>query len=492
MERRPGALRPRRAGTGAASRRPHRSHADLRAIVTGPRRRPLSPPARGLGRSAHRSHLLRADSRGVHTPLRQHAVGQRSHRHRLARRHGAPLCGRRHRRRPLLHAAQPLRAVAAGGDLGRHRRHAAGTGDPQRVAADVDDLRHGGPAHDVHRRADCSARRHAGGVLGVHGAVVHGGRNADAPRVRPSPSILARVGEGTWKLDRHSGPDRRRLSARLGVLRVRRRTLPHRHARLRLVDTFRSAAPSRRAGDLCALALGNRQLAPGRLLGRVPVPRGSARRRRAHRRPLRKARAVSRDRLHRPGDHLRRGTRAVSDAAIVCAPGRAHHSFDRVRTALRLSGSAPRHRPALRIRRRLVRTANLPVRCARHLVPESDGHRHDPRAAVGRLVAKTAVRRVDRTFCGRPQRGVGAAAGSRARRSRAEHGSSGAQSADQERLACRRRGEHRRVRLCGNRRTRPDRHVHDQPDRGRRHRPRCARIARRRPRTTVARAACSR
>ena len=138
------------------------------------------------------------------------------------------------------------------------------------------------------------ARRHGGGILGVHGAVVHGGRNTDAPRVRPSPSVLARVGEGTWKLDRHSRPDGRGLSARVDVLRVRRRALPHRHACLRVVDAFRSAAPSRRAGDLRALALGDRQFAPGRVLGRVPVPRRSARRRRPHRRPVRKARALSR------------------------------------------------------------------------------------------------------------------------------------------------------------------------------------------------------
>ena len=124
MERRPRAVHARRAGTGAASGRPRRSHHDLRAIVADPRRRPLSAPARGLGRSADGGHPLRPDPGGVHPPLRQHAVGQRGHRHRLGRRHGAPLRRRRHRHRPLLHAAQPLRAVAAGGDLGRHRRHA--------------------------------------------------------------------------------------------------------------------------------------------------------------------------------------------------------------------------------------------------------------------------------------------------------------------------------------------------------------------------------
>ena len=96
-------------------------------------------------------------------------------------------------------------------------------------------------------------------------------------------------------------PDGRRLPARVGVLRLRRRALPDRDARLRLVDAVRSAAASRRARDLRALALGDRQLAPGGLLGRVPVPRRAARRRRADRRSLRPARGCSRHRLRRPG-----------------------------------------------------------------------------------------------------------------------------------------------------------------------------------------------
>ena len=83
------------------------------------------------------------------------------------------------------------------------------------------------------------------------------------------------------------------LPPRRGVLRLRRRTLRHRHARLRLVDTLRGAAPSRRARDLRAMALGHRQLAAGRVLGRVPVSRRAARGRGAHRRSLRQAAACS-------------------------------------------------------------------------------------------------------------------------------------------------------------------------------------------------------
>ena len=69
-------------------------------------------------------------------------------------------------------------------------------GDAQRVAADVDDLRHGAAALDVSSPADRDARRDARRLLGVLRAVVHGGRNADAPRVRPPPAVLARLVEG--------------------------------------------------------------------------------------------------------------------------------------------------------------------------------------------------------------------------------------------------------------------------------------------------------
>ena len=137
--------------------------------------------------------------------------------------------------------------------------------------------------------------------LGVHGAVVHGGRNAWRGGVRPPSAILACLVEGPWQLDRNPGTNSRRLPPRVGILRLRRRTVPRRHAPLRMVDAVRGAPPPRRAGHLCALALGHRQFAPGRVLGRMPVSRGAARRRGAHRRPIWKARAVSRHRIRRPG-----------------------------------------------------------------------------------------------------------------------------------------------------------------------------------------------
>ena len=58
---------------------------------------------------------------------------------------------------------------------------------------------------------------------------------------------------------------------------------------VRLVDAVRGAAASRRARDLRAVAVGDRQLVPGGLLGRGAVPRGADRGRRAHRRSLRQA-----------------------------------------------------------------------------------------------------------------------------------------------------------------------------------------------------------
>ena len=150
-------VRSRRAGSGAAARRARRSHADLRTRGAGAERGALPRAPRRLRRSPHGSHALHPDPRSVHPPLPEHAIGERGHRHRVRRRHDAPVRRRRHRRRLVLHAAQPVGAVAAGGAVGRGGRAAAGARHGQRVAADVDDLRHGRAARDVSRPAD----RHA-------------------------------------------------------------------------------------------------------------------------------------------------------------------------------------------------------------------------------------------------------------------------------------------------------------------------------------------
>ena len=141
----------RRAGSGAAARRARRSHADLRTCGAGAERGALPRPPRRLRRSPHGSHALHPDPRSVHAALPEHAIGERGHRHRVRRRHDASVRRRRHRRRLVLHAAQPVGAVAGGGGVGRGGRAAAGARHGQRVAADVDDLRHGRAARDVPR-----------------------------------------------------------------------------------------------------------------------------------------------------------------------------------------------------------------------------------------------------------------------------------------------------------------------------------------------------
>ncbi len=101
-------LRARRAGAGTSNRRPHRSQFHVRTRVSHAQRGTLSRAARGLGRSPDGSHVLPENPGGVQPPLREHAVGERSDRHRVSRRDGAPLRLRRDRHRPVLHAPSGL------------------------------------------------------------------------------------------------------------------------------------------------------------------------------------------------------------------------------------------------------------------------------------------------------------------------------------------------------------------------------------------------
>ena len=286
-------------------------------------------------------------------------------------RHGAALRGRRHRHRALLHAARPLGVVAPRRDVGRRGRARAGARRGQRVAADVDVLRHGAAAHDLHGAADRQPCRDVRRLLGVLCAVVHGGRDADAARVRIAPAILARVGERTGQFHRRAGPHGGGLPARDGVLRLRRAPLSVCHAGARLVGSVRSAAASRRAGDLPAVAVGHRELVPGGILGRMPLPRRADRGRGAHRRSIRATPPVHRDRVCRPGGHIRRGARTVPDAAVIRAPGRARHSVDRVWPPVSVLRSASGNRAALHVRRRVVRASDLHRAGARHLDSQS-------------------------------------------------------------------------------------------------------------------------
>ena len=102
--------------------------------------------------------------------------------------------------------------------------------------------------------------------------------------------------------------------------------------RLWLVDALRGAAPPRRPRDLRAMALGHRQLAAGRVLGRVPVSRRAARGRGAHRRSLRQAGPVPRP--------SRSSSRQSSSAPATRPIPRSRRSRGRSSSSSRRSGSA--------------------------------------------------------------------------------------------------------------------------------------------------------
>ena len=113
-------------------------------------------------------------------------------------------------------------------------------------------------------------------------------------RVRTAPAALARVDEGAGHARRPIlGRTVGRLPARLGVLRLRRRCSTVIATRVSAGGRRRGAAPPRRPRHLRAVALGDRQLAAGGLLGGVSLSRRADRRRGAHRRSLRQAQSLS-------------------------------------------------------------------------------------------------------------------------------------------------------------------------------------------------------
>ena len=287
----------------------------------------------------------------------------------------------------------------------------AGARVDQRVAADLDVLRHGGAADHVLPPAGRDDRGDVPRLLGVLRAVVHGRRDAGRAAFGTHPADVAGVGPRPRQFHRRPRPHGLGLPAGLGLLRLRRPALSDHHTRVRLVVAGGSAAPPGRARDVCAVAVGDRQLVPGGLLGGVPVPGRTARRRRADRRPLRQAAAVPRDRLRRPGPGLRRGPRAVSQPALVRPSRRTDSAVDRIRPALPVLRPDPRHRAPFHVRRGLVRTAGLHHRRAGHPVPAVHDRRADAGAAVGRPVAPLPGRRLDDAGTGGSECRMGPAAG---------------------------------------------------------------------------------
>ena len=148
-------LRARRAGAGAAAGRPRRSHLHLRAALADARTKGAT--ACGWWSSGDRLTAVRHFVKIPEAFTRRYenmrsaneAIGVG-----VGRRHGPALRVRRHRRRPVLHAAPALGALAASRSSGASRvAFLQALACDQRVAAALDVVRHGGAAHDVLRPA---------------------------------------------------------------------------------------------------------------------------------------------------------------------------------------------------------------------------------------------------------------------------------------------------------------------------------------------------
>ena len=258
-------------------------------------RRTLPPAPGRLRRSPDGSHALRQDPRSVHPALRQHAFGERGHRHRFGRRHGAPLRRRRHRRRPVLHAAQ--RATCCGGRRrsGARRRRAADARRGQRVAADLDELRHGRAAQHFSRQSDRGVLLAT--LLGFSAFLALSFMAAETLTRRAfgqHPQFWRVWTKGAGKLDSRRSAGRSAGYLLVSVFFAYDVALYVIATRcLRMVDAVRGPAPPRRPRHIRAVAVGDRQFAAGGILGGMPVSRRADRRRRAHRRPLRQARTRS-------------------------------------------------------------------------------------------------------------------------------------------------------------------------------------------------------
>ena len=311
--------------------------------------------------------------------------------------------------------------------MGHRRRRHAGAGHDQPVAARVDGLRHGAAALDVPGAAGGVRHRQPDRLLGVFRTVVHGGRDADPPRLRGPSAAVARVvapiavrrrRRSAWASVQILGRTAGAYPARPRVPRVRRDAVLRRHQVPRLVVALRGSAATGRPRHLRALALCDRQLLPGRLLGGSAVSRGAARRGGPHRRPLRPATALPGCRVRRAGDGIRRRACAVSCPAVVRTAGGADPPLDRLRPALPSLRPAAGHHPALRVRRRAVRHSHPPRGRAWYLGTEGHDCAVRARPVVDRARPARAGRTLGGALAGRSQRCLGAAGHHRTRHRR--------------------------------------------------------------------------
>ena len=221
----------------------------------------------------------------------------------------------------------------------------AGAGADQRVAARVDGLRHGAAALDVPRAAGGDGHRQLRSAS----------RRSSALSFMAAETLTRRAfGASSAALARRGRAGRRPATTPQRPAR-RCRCSGARPAAYLLVSVFlaydvmlyffatkyfgwwspvRGAAASGRARDLRAVALGDRQLVPGGLLGGSAVPRSAARRGRTHRRSFRPAPALPRHRVRRAGADLRRRSCAVPGPTRLRTAGGADPAVDRLRPAL--------------------------------------------------------------------------------------------------------------------------------------------------------------
>ena len=314
LARRPIRVRPRRTGPGREARPSHRSHSRLRK-ARSPGRWTFPSPAGGCGRSPGGGDAVCPRAGGVRAAVPADALGQRGDRVRFRHRDARALRSRRHRHRPVRAPAAAVGPLAPRAGLGADRLGPAGAGHAQRMAPRVAAVRHGAVDDDIPGAAGHGPHGWGGGDDRRLHAVLHGGREPVAARLSGAPPVVARVGAERRSITRCARTHARRVSAGRNLLRVRGGAVPGRFTLARVVDPLRCAGASRRARDLHAVAVGHRTIGAGRVLGRVPVPRGAARRRRLDRRPLRQAAGLHRGSDDRTGHRVRRGARAVSQSA---------------------------------------------------------------------------------------------------------------------------------------------------------------------------------